>query len=343
MNLVAKRLDLAAQVGLEKKLRGRPLRDAGVEELVQSRLLAESAARGISPSFTEGVARLLIQESLRRQEEVRPPSPVRQRILVVGGAGQMGHWLCRYFRSRGYDVMVNDVVGAVGDFRFESDLGKGVRRADVAVVSVPISVAADVLRTIAAMNPKGLVFDVCSLKDPVGKQLREMGRAGLRVASIHPMFGPNFWPLSSGKITFSDCGNRQALSEAKELFRATGASFVDVTLDDHDELMAVLLGLSHLCLLTFARCVARGSPDLAGLERPEGTTFTRLSGATADLLADSPALLRDIQALNPHMPRIYRRVRETLNEWEGASTAPDGDAFFRLVEEARSCFGGTVA
>lgn len=343
MNLVAKRLDLAAQVGLEKKLRGRPLRDAGAEERVQSRLLAESATRGISPSFAEGVARLLIEESLRRQEEVRPPTPVRQRILVVGGAGQMGRWLCRYFRSRGYDVVVNDIVGAVGDFPFEPDLGKGVHRADVVVVSVPISVAADALRTIAAMNPKGLIFDVCSLKDPVGKQLREMGRAGLRVASVHPMFGPDLWPLSSGKITFSDCGNGSALAEAKELFRATGASLVDVSLDRHDELMAVLLGLSHLCLLIFARCVARGSPDLAWVDRPEGMTFTRLSGAVADLLADSPALLRDIQALNPNMPRIYRSIRETLDEWEKASSAPDDVAFFRLIDEVRASLGGIVA
>ena len=73
VNLVAKRFRLAAQVGLEKKLLGRPLRDEGMEELVRTRFLAECATRGISASFSEGLARLLIGESLRRQKGVRGP------------------------------------------------------------------------------------------------------------------------------------------------------------------------------------------------------------------------------------------------------------------------------
>jgi len=153
------------------------------------------------------------------------------------------------------------------------------------------------------------------------------------------MFGPSLWPLSSGNITFSDCGNGVAVLEAKELFRPSGASFVDVSLDHHDEFMAFLLGLSHLSLLTFARCVARSPFDLAGLKRPAGTTFSRLSVAAAGLLGDPPALLRDIQALNPHTPFIHRRIRETLDEWEKASQASDGTEFLRLIEQTRAYFG----
>lgn len=340
---MAKRLHLAGQVGLEKKLLARPLRDEGVEDLVHTRLLTEGATRGISPSFAEGLARLLIEESVRRQESVRPPAPVSQRVLVVGGTGQMGRWLCRYFRSRGCDVVVNDIAGPLEDFPFEPDLKKGAREADVIAVSVPMSVTPEVLRQIAAMKPKALIFDVCSLKAPVEHELREMGRKGLRVASVHPMFGPNLWPLSSGNITFSDCGNGVAVLEAKELFRASGASFVDVSLDHHDEFMAFLLGLSHLCLLTFARCVAKSPFDLAGLKRPAGTTFSRLSIAAAGLLADPPALLRDIQALNPHTPFIQRRIRETLEEWQRATAAPDGADFLRLIKQTRAYFEGGTA
>ena len=339
---MAKRLHLAAQVGLEKKLLRRPLRDEGVEEHVRTRFLTECAVRGISPSFAEGLADLLIDESVRRQEAMRPPVPIHQRVLVVGGAGQMGRWLCRYFRSRGCGVLVNDIAGPLEDFPFEPDLAKGVREADVVAVSVPMSVTPEILRAIAAVRPKALVFDVCSLKAPIEQELREMGRLGLRVASVHPMFGPNLWPLSTGNITFSDCGDGVAVLEAKELFRPSGASFVDVSLDHHDEFMAFLLGLSHLTLLTFARCVARSPFDLAGLRRPAGTTFSRLSIAAIGLLGDPPALLRDIQALNPHTPFIDHRIRETLDEWEAAAASPDGASFFQLIEQTRAYFeGGT--
>ena len=339
--LVAKRLLLAEQLGLEKKLVGRALRDEGMEDVVHTRILTECATHGISSSFAAGLAGFLIDESLRRQASIRPPTPTHERVLVVGGAGQMGQWLCRFFRSRGYDVVVNDIAGPFEGFPSEPDLEKGVREADIVVVSVPMSVAREVLRRIAAMKPDALIFDVCSLKAPVEKELRAMGRAGLRVASVHPMFGPDLWPLSSGNITFSDCGNGAAVLEAKELFRPSGAAFVDVSLDHHDESMALLLGLSHLCILAFARSVAKTPFDLAGLKWPAGTTFSRLSIAAASLLADPPELLRDIQALNPHTPFVHRRVRETLDEWQKATLAPDGGEFLRLIDQTRKYFGGT--
>lgn len=338
VGLVAKRLHLAEQLGLEKKLVGRPVVVEDTEDRVFTRLLTEGATRGISLDFAEGLARLLIDESVRVQDLVRLPVPAKQKILVVGGAGAMGRWLSRYFRSRGYEVIVNDIAGPVEDYPFEPDLAKGVLAVDVVAVSVPMSVCAEVLSRIAAVRPKALIFDVASLKAPIEKVLRDMGRSGLRVASVHPVFGPALWPLSSGNVTFSDCGNGVAVVEAKELFRASGASFVDVSLDHHDEFMAFLLNLTHLCLLTFARCVAQSPFDLEGLRRSAGTTFSRLSHAAAGLLADPPALLRDIQALNPHTPSVHRRIREVLNDWKRATDASDGSEFYQLIEQARAYF-----
>jgi chorismate mutase/prephenate dehydrogenase len=341
--LVARRLHLAELVGLEKTLTGMPLRQTDVEEQVASRLYRECATRGISEAFAEGLSTVLIQESVRRQEALRLPARLHTRVLVVGGSGQMGRWLCRYLRSRGYHVMVNDVAGPLADFAFEPDLAKGVADADVIAVSVPMTVALHVLEKIGSLRPKGLVFDVCSLKAPVEVQLRAMGESGLKVASVHPMFGPSLFPLSSGSILFSDCGNGVAVLEAKELFRPSGATFIDVSLDHHDEFMAYLLGLSHLTLLTFARSVAHSPFDLAGLKRPAGTTFSRLSFAARSLLEDPPELLRDIQALNPHTPAIHRRIREALDDWEKATTDSDGTEFLNLIQHARSYFGGVPA
>ncbi|MGQ0798211.1 MAG: prephenate dehydrogenase/arogenate dehydrogenase family protein [Methanobacteriota archaeon] len=337
---VAKRLHLAEQIGIEKKLLGLPLRDTDVEERVMTRLLAECSTREISDAFAEGLAALLIGESVRREQAVETPEPVRRRVLVVGGSGQMGRWLCRYLRGRGYDVAVHDPAGPFDGFDQEPDLAKGVASAEVVAVSVPMTHGAAVLRAIGSMQPKGLVFDICSLKAPVERELRALGRAGVKVASVHPMFGPDLWPLSSGNITFSDCGDDVAVLEAKELFRPSGASFVDVSLDHHDEFMAFLLSLSHMCLLTFARAVSESPFDLAGLRRPAGTTFSRLSVAASGLLKDPPHLLRDIQALNPHTPAIRKRMREVLDDWERATEAGDPAEFLALIEQARAYFRG---
>lgn len=341
VNLVARRMHLAELIGLEKKLADLPVREAEVEGQVAARVHRECATRGISEAFAESLGRALIDESVRRQKDVRPPKRLHTRVLVVGGAGQMGRWLCRYLRSRGYDVLVNDIAGPIEDFPFEADLAKGVAAADVIAVSVPMSASSKVLEQIASMRPRALVFDVCSLKAPVEKQLRDMAKAGLKIASVHPMFGPGLWPLSSGNLVFCDCGNDIAVLEAKELFRPSGAVLLDISLDHHDEFMAYLLGLSHLCLFTFARSVARSPFDLAGLRRPAGTTFSRLSVAARGLLEDPPELLRDIQALNPHTPEVHRRIRATLDDWQRATADPDGSAFLDLIQHARAYFGGS--
>ncbi len=338
--LVAKRLYLAEQVGLEKRLSGLPLRASDVEEQVQVRLLRECGIRGISEAFAVALAQALIEESVHRQESVTLPPKLGQRILVVGGAGRMGRWLATYFRSRGNAVVVCDPAGPLEGFAYDSELGSAVAQADVVAVSVPMSAATHVLGAIGSLHPRALVFDVCSIKAPVEKTLRAMGASGLRVASVHPMFGPHLWPLSSGAITFSDCGNAVAVLEAKDLFRASGAAFVDVSLDHHDELMAFLLGVSHLSLLMFARTVEDGPFDLAGLRRPAGTTFSRLSVAARGLLEDPPELLRDIQALNPHTSDIHRRMRKALDEWQQATEDSDGTVFARMVEQVRAYFGG---
>lgn len=338
--LVAKRLHLAEQIGMEKKLSGLPLRAADVEEQVHSRLLRECGVRGISDAFASSLGQALIDESVRRQEALRVPERQAQHVLVVGGAGQMGQWLARYFRSRGHDVTLNDPAGPVEGFAFEPDLAKAIAHADVVAVSVPMSSAPAVLQAIAALHPSGLVFDICSIKAPIEPVLRSLGASGLRVASVHPMFGPTLWPLSSGTILVSDCGNAVATLEAKDLFRPSGATLLDVSLDHHDELMAFLLGLSHVSLLTFARAVSNSPFDLAGLRRPAGTTFSRLSLAASGLLADPPELLRDIQALNPHTPAVHRRIREALDDWKRATEDSDGKGFVTMVQQARAYFGG---
>lgn len=338
--LVVRRLQLAERVGVEKKILGRPLRDAEREERVLARLLDACSRHGISEGFAEGLARLLIDESVRREDATPSPEPSGRRVLVVGGAGRMGRWLARYLRGLGHDVRVHDPAGSPAGFAPEADLGKGVAAADIVAVSVPISSAADVLRRVAAHRPKALVFDLTSLKAPIQEELRGMASSGLTVASVHPLFGPDHWPPSTGTIAFSDCGNARAVQEAKALFRPSGANLLDISLDRHDEFMAFLLSLSHLCVLTFARAAADGPSALGGVPPPAGTTFSRLSAVARSLLEDSPDLLRDIQALNPHTPAVRDRLREALDEWERATDSDDPKTFLALIDQARAYLRG---
>lgn len=333
VGLVARRLYLAEQIGLEKRLSGQPVRAPEVEAQVAARMASEGAARGIGPELVESLGRLLIEESVRRQEALALPGRKRGTALVVGGAGRMGRWLCRYLRAQGYDAIVHDTAGPGVDLR------RAAATADVVAVAVPMSSAFSVLEAVGDADPTGLVFDVASLKTPVARALRSLAKEGCIVASVHPLFGPYFGPLSQATILLSDCGSPAGLDTVRRLFHGSGAHLVDVPLEDHDEVMGTLLSLSHLTLLAFARAAARAPID-AGLVPTEGTTFARLASVARGLLDDSPVLLQEIQALNPHTPEVRRRFLRAIDEWSRSLADSDGKAFVTLLEESRH-LGGT--
>ncbi len=329
VGLVARRLYLAEQIGLEKRLSGQPVRAADVESQVAARMETEGQRRRVDPRFSRSLSRLLIEESVRRQEVLALPDGERGAALVVGGSGRMGQWLCRYLGAQGYRVTVHDAAGP------QTDLPRIAATADIVAVAVPMDAAASVLETVGKASPRGLVFDVASLKTPVARVLGSLARDGRLVASVHPLFGPHFGPLSDATILLSPCGSPVGLERARQLFRASGAHLVDVPLEDHDEIMATLLGLSHLTLLAFARAAARAPIDI-GLVPTEGTTFARLAAVARGLLDDSPALLREIQALNPHTPDVRRRLLQAGEDWTCAAADSDGKTFDTLLQESRS-------
>lgn len=333
VGLVARRFYLAEQIGLEKRLSGQRVRAADVEAQVAARMETEGQRRGVAPGFSRSLSHLLIEESVRRQETLALPEGERGTALVIGGSGRMGRWLCRYLQAQGYRVTVHDVAGP------QVDLPGAAATADVVAVAVPMDAAASVLESVGMAKPRGLVFDVASLKTPVARVLESLAQEGRSVASVHPLFGPHFGPLSHATILLSGCGSPAGLEQARALFRGSGAHLLDVPLEDHDEIMATMLGLSHLTLLAFARAAARAPIDV-GLVPTEGTTFARLAAAARGLLEDSPALLREIQALNPHTPEVRRRLVQAVEDWTRAAADSDGKAFVTLLEESRT-LGGT--
>ena len=80
------------------------------------------------------------------------------------------------------------------------------RRYDVIVVATPLAVSGRILAQLAVLKPPGLIFDIGSLKTPLIDGLRELERAGCKVASVHPMYGPGTRLLSGRHLVVCDAG-----------------------------------------------------------------------------------------------------------------------------------------
>jgi chorismate mutase/prephenate dehydrogenase len=281
---------------------------------------------------------LLIRSSLMRQEETRVKSVTSgegKRALVIGGCGKMGAWFVRFLVSQAYGVTVADptapdgLADAVRDWR-SLDLDH-----DVIIIAAPIQITATILAELAQRRPIGLVLDIGSLKTPLREGLRSLSAAGCRVTSIHPMFGPDTRLLSGRHVIFCDVGDKTALAEARALFSATMVEHTDMSLDEHDRLIAYVLGLSHALNLVFFTALAESGELVPRLQRVSSTTFDAQLKVASLVAHDNPHLYFEIQRLNEYGYTSVEALRAAVEKVQALIAAGDETGFVRLMESGR--------
>ena len=331
----AERQRVVSEIGLIKKSVGRQLRDFRRERQVLDGVRAHAEGFGLDPNVAECLLTTLIEASLTRQETERVSLSARgegKRALVVGGAGRMGRWLVRFLDSQGFDVSIADAaVDADGLSEF-SDWRSAPLDVDLIVVAAPIDASRRIIDELARIRPTGLIFDVASIKAPLVDALRRGAEVGLNICSVHPMFGPDTRLLAGHHVLLADCGNTGAVTRARALFDETMASLVEVSLDEHDRLMAWVLGLSHALNVAFAAALADSDMDAGQLAAISSTTFQRQLDIATDVAGENPELYFEIQRLNPYESGVLASLRRALASLESSVLKDDSKTFVGLMQ-----------
>ncbi len=337
VQLIAERQQLVSEIGTHMRGAGAATRDYAREKDVLDMGRSQAEGLGIDPDLAEDVLRKLIRSSLASQERDRVIAEGKgdgRRVLVIGGAGKMGGWFVDFFASQGFATTVADrsVDDGPGRFRQWTDAGVDY---DVIVVAAPLAVSGRILAQLAVLKPQGLVFDIGSLKSPLIDGLQELRDAGCRVTSLHPMYGPDTRLLSGRHLIFCDVGSKQATADAKELFSSTMVEQLDMGLEDHDRLIAYVLGLSHALNIAFFTALADSGEAAPKLARLSSTTFDSQLLVSAAVAQDNPHLYFEIQNLN----RFGLGPLDALCEAAGRirEVVADGDeqAFVDLMEKGK--------
>jgi chorismate mutase/prephenate dehydrogenase len=339
IEIVARRQALSEQVASVKRATGRPTRDFGREREVILRGRTAAAGLGVSPDLAESLLRQLIQSSLATQEQARVAAQAHgsgKRALVIGGRGKMGGWFADFLASQGYRVCIADPLGAVQGFDYVADWQNDALDQDLIVLATPLGATAELLQALARRAPKGLIFDLGSLKTPLRAGLSALVKAGCRVTSLHPMFGPDTELLSGRHVIFIDLGDAEALREAQELFAPTMAERVVMGLDEHDRLIAYVLGLSHALNIAFFTALADSGEAAPRLARLSSTTFDSQLDVASRVAAESPELYFEIQSLNEYGGESLRALRQAVMELVGIVERKDAAAFTAIMNRGRA-------
>ena len=338
LELVAERQHLVEAIGRNKQAKGQGTRDFAREKDVIQGAVGKARDLGLPEDLAEVLMRLLIRSSLATQEQDRVASEGRgggRRALVIGGAGRMGRWFADFLASQGFLVEIADPAVERESPDARRDWKAGSLDQDIIVVAAPLVTSGQILKALADLRPPGLIFDVGSLKSPLRDGLDALVAAGCRVTSVHPMFGPDTRLLSGRHVIFSDVGNAAATREARALFESTMAELVEMSVDQHDRLIAFVLGLSHALNIAFFTALAESGADVPLLAQLSSTTFDAQLEVCRRVASENPWLYFEIQSLNQHGSSALAALANSVDKIRRAIDSGDAESFVQLMEKGR--------
>jgi chorismate mutase/prephenate dehydrogenase len=323
----ALRVALARKVGALKRAEHRATVDYAQERIVLDRARALAAAHGLDPRAAEDLVADLIRAAVSAQDEDslrHGAAGAGQHAVVVGGAGRMGRWLERFLSAQGFETEILDPAATDAE---RASAAKSFPTADLIVCSTPPRATAALYQEWRATPPRGVVVDIASIKTPLVEPIRALQRAGGKVASIHPMFGPSVVLLRDADVVVCDTGDEAATAAVERLFSSTTAHVVRMPLEEHDRIMADLLSLAHATAIAFALALEPAAHPV------RSTTFSALESLAAAVVRESPDVYFEIQAMNPHSVESLERLRAALDAVLSSVKARDAAGFARLLQD----------
>jgi prephenate dehydrogenase len=265
------------------------------------------------------------------------------RVAIIG-AGGMGAWFARFFKSRGDTVVVSDRDQSKAErlaskihASYSSSNAEAARGSDVILLAIPGHATSKVIEEILpVLRKNALICEISATKSIVMPALHYAERRGVKVASIHPMFGPLAQGICKRRIIAIRTGkDTRGYKTMKHLLQ--GAHFFLASPDIHDKRVALTLGLPHFLNMAFAMTLSK-TRDLAGIRRFAGRTFD-LQMLLAEAIADEPDTVADIQILNKEFPEVMRDFQRNIQWLAKIITKQDRTrlvARYRKIREALS-------
>jgi prephenate dehydrogenase len=257
------------------------------------------------------------------------------RELTIVGVGLLGGSVAKAARSGG---LARRIVGvgrdaermrpAVDDGTLDlatTDLGAGVREADLVLLAAPVLAIEGLLERVWRAAPDGaLVTDVGSTK-------RNIVRAAERLAAARPLAFVGSHPLAGSEqagyrvartdlfrgatvvVTPTEKTELAALKRTTELWEALGARVTSLDPETHDRTVAAISHLPHLIACALVDGAGRVEPAALDLAARGFRDTTRIAAGDPDMwteifLANRDALTAGIEAFREALGDLQRVI-----------------------------------
>ncbi len=336
IELLAERQMNVDDIGSVKLSTKSPTRDYQREKQVIDNIMNCAIENKVDPEIAKQIFSLIIKTSLEKQEKQKINTSgygSEKHALVIGGNGKMGQWFVRFLSNQGFKVDISDIHSMDDN---NVDYTQIELNYDYIIVAAPIAASAKILQELARLQPTGIVMDVGSIKSPLKLPLMNLVDAGCKVVSIHPMFGPDIKLLSNKHVIFIDLGDAESVQKVKALFQPTMVEQIDMQLEDHDRLVAYILGLSHVINIAFMSVLSESGEAADTLARLSSTTFDAQLAIGENVVSENPHLYFEIQKLNNYSKSTLNALGDAVQRIITVVNNNQEEAFVKIMQKAQS-------
>lgn len=259
-------------------------------------------------------------------------------VCVIGG-GLIGGSIALALTKNTVPHFVLDIDSAANEILFsKGDIQTKVDPDHVGIVFIAVAPKQTVSSIKRALEsfPNAIVADVSSVKGEISKNFLNHPDSH-RYVSSHPMAGKEISGASAADaklfadrvwIVCSNSNNRESAEQVKDLVSKFGAVPVDMNLEDHDFIMAVVSHLPQLISYELAEVAVESGGDL-NLAGQGFRDMTRIS--TSD-----PDLWTQILSVNKsHVKNVLDILINKLKSMSDALERSDAAKIFELLENAQ--------
>lgn len=332
LRLLAKRLDLVAEVGEVKSQHGLPIYAPEREASMLASRRSEAQALGVAPDLIEDILRRVMRESYSSENDkgFKTLCPALGPIVIVGGKGQMGRLFGRLFELSGYQVK------SLGTEDWQN-AEKIVADAGMVIVSVPIHVTEQAINKLPRLPDNCLLVDFSSVKNmPLNAMLSVHSGP---VLGLHPMFGPDVTSLAKQVIVYSEGRSPESYQWLLEQLQVWGASLYKIDALQHDQNMAFIQALRHFTTFTYGLNLSQENVDLSQLLALSSPIYRLELAMVGRLFAQDAQLYADIIMASPDNLALIKRYYQRLGKAIELLEQKDKNAFIESFAEVKRWFG----
>jgi prephenate dehydrogenase len=265
------------------------------------------------------------------------------KIAIIGGAGKMGQWFARFFLAEGIEVLIADSRYSELRKTAEQLTGKlstnedAIKGSDAVLVSVPMDSFEEAIQEVSPyMNPGQVIVDISSIKAKTVDIMHKYIKTGLALG-VHPMFGPGAANISKKNFVLTPTtGEENKLARRVEAYLIDKGAHVSLmTPAEHDEMMAIILGLpSFIAMVSADTLLSLDKLRLSG--NISGSTYKLLLMLIESVITEDPQLYASLQVALPHMSKIEDLFQSKVRTWTALIKDGDRDNIYKKMHKLKS-------